>query len=59
MKILEQIALTIFSVLILVLSLTLCLILFNWIDTSNVYLWILLTLVSGIAAFCFKKKATM
>lgn len=38
MKILEQIALTIFSVLILALSLTLCLILFNWVDTSNVYL---------------------
>lgn len=38
MKILEQIALTVFSVLILALSLTLCLILFNWVDTSNVYL---------------------
>lgn len=38
MKIIEQIALTIFSVIILALSLTLCLILFNWIDVSNLYL---------------------
>lgn len=38
MKIIEQISLTIFSVLILVLSLVLCLILFNWIEISNVYL---------------------
>ena len=38
MKILEQIALTIFSVIILALSLTMCLILFNWVDISNIYL---------------------
>lgn len=37
MKILEQIALTVFSVIILILSLTLCLILFNWIEVSNIY----------------------
>ena len=38
MKIIEKISLTIFSVLILVLSLVLSLILFNWVDTTNVYL---------------------
>jgi len=36
MKIIEKITLTIFSVLILVLSLTLCLILFNWLDISSI-----------------------
>lgn len=36
MKIIEKISLTIFSVLILVLSLVLCLILFNWIDMGNI-----------------------
>ena len=38
MKIIEKISLTIFSVLVLVLSLILSLILFNWVDASNVYL---------------------
>ena len=38
MKVIEEISLTIFSVLILVLSLVLSLILFNWLETSNVYL---------------------
>lgn len=37
MKILEQIALTVFSVIILILCLALCLILFNWIEISNIY----------------------
>ena len=35
MKIIEKISLTIFSVFILVLSLILCLILFNWMDINN------------------------
>ena len=38
MKIIEQVALTIFSVLILIICLTLCLILFNWIEIGNVYM---------------------
>lgn len=38
MKVIEEISLTIFSVLILVLSLVLSLILFNWLEASNVYL---------------------
>lgn len=37
MKILEQISLTVFSVIILILCLALCLILFNWIEISNIY----------------------
>lgn len=37
MKILEQITLTVFSVIILILCLALCLILFNWIEVSNIY----------------------
>lgn len=37
MKVLEQIALTVFSVIILILCLALCLILFNWIEVSNIY----------------------
>lgn len=37
MKILEQIAFTVFSVIILILCLALCLILFNWIEISNIY----------------------
>lgn len=37
MKVLEQITLTVFSIIILILCLTLCLILFNWIDVSNIY----------------------
>ena len=38
MKVLENIALTIFSVVILIFSLLFCLILFNWIEESYVYL---------------------
>ena len=38
MKVIERISLTIFSVLILVLSLVFSLILFNWLEISNVYL---------------------
>lgn len=38
MKWLEKTTLTIFSVLILVFSLVLCLILFGWIEASNVYM---------------------
>ena len=38
MKWLEKLALTVFSVLILVFSLVLCLILFGWIEASNVYM---------------------
>lgn len=38
MKILEQIALTIFSVIILILCLALCLVLFNWIEISDIYM---------------------
>ena len=37
MKVLEQITLTVFSIIILILCLALCLILFNWIDVSNIY----------------------
>lgn len=37
MKILEQITLTVFSTIILILCLALCLILFNWIEVSNIY----------------------
>lgn len=37
MKVLEQITLTVFSVIILILCLALCLILFNWIEVSNIY----------------------
>ena len=38
MKVIENISLTIFSVVILIFSLIFCLILFNWIDASYVYL---------------------
>ena len=38
MKILEQIALTIFSLLILIICLALCLVLFGWLETSNIYI---------------------
>jgi len=38
MKVIEQISLTMFSILILVLSLVLSLILFNWLEISNIYL---------------------
>ena len=38
MKIIEQISLTIFSVIILVLSLILSLILFNWLEVSDIFL---------------------
>ena len=38
MKIIEKMSLIIFSVLILVLSLVLSLILFNWVEASNIYL---------------------
>lgn len=38
MKIIEKISLTIFSILILILSLIICLILFNWLEISNVYM---------------------
>ena len=38
MKVLEQIALTIFSLLILIICLALCLVLFGWLDTSNIYM---------------------
>lgn len=38
MKVLEQIALTIFSLLILIICLALCLVLFDWLDTSNIYM---------------------
>lgn len=38
MKILEQIALTIFSVIILILCLALCLVLFNWIEIADIYM---------------------
>jgi len=37
MKVIEKISLTIFSIVILILSLILSLILFNWLDTSNIY----------------------
>ena len=37
MKIIEKMSLTIFSVIVLILSLLLSLILFNWIETENVY----------------------
>ncbi len=37
MKVVEKISLTIFSGLILLLSLSLCLVLFNWIETSYFY----------------------
>ena len=40
MKVLERIALTIFSIIILILSLILCLILFNWVEVSNIN-WII------------------
>ena len=36
MKVLERISLTIFSIIILILSLVLCLILFNWVEVSNI-----------------------
>lgn len=38
MKILEQIALTIFSLLILIICLALCLVLFGWLEASNIYI---------------------
>ena len=38
MKIIEQISLTIFSIIILILSLVLSLILFNWLEITNVYM---------------------
>lgn len=37
MKLLEKITLTIFSILMLVYSMLLCLILFGWIEVSNIY----------------------
>ena len=37
MKFLEKVSLTIFSIIVLILSLVLSLILFNWLETSNVY----------------------
>ena len=37
MKVVEKFSLTIFSILILVLSLVVCFVLFNWIEVSNVY----------------------
>ena len=37
MKLIERISLTIFSVIILALCLILCLILFNWLEVSNLY----------------------
>lgn len=37
MKFLEKVSLTIFSIIILVLSLLLCLMLFNWLEISNAY----------------------
>lgn len=37
MKFLEKLSLTIFSIIVLILSLVLSLILFNWLETSNVY----------------------
>lgn len=36
MKVLERISLTIFSIIILILSLVFCLILFNWVEVSNI-----------------------
>lgn len=36
MKVLEKFALTVFSVIILVISLALCLVLFNWIEVSDI-----------------------
>lgn len=38
MKVIEKLALTIFSVFMLVFSLVLCLILFNWVEVSNIYM---------------------
>ena len=38
MKIIEQISLTLFSVIILILSLILSLIMFNWLEVSNIYM---------------------
>ena len=40
MKVLERISLTIFSIIILILSLIFCLILFNWVEVSNIN-WII------------------
>ena len=40
MKVIEQISLTIFAVIILILSLVLSLILFNWLEISDVYMFI-------------------
>ena len=37
MKTIEKISLTIFSVVILILSLVLCLILFNWLSINDAY----------------------
>lgn len=37
MKFIEKVSLTIFSTIILVLSVLLCLIIFNWLDSSNIY----------------------
>ena len=37
MKFLERTSLTIFSIIILILSLILCLVLFNWLEISNIY----------------------
>ena len=38
MKVIEKISLTIFAVIILILSLVLSLILFNWLGVSDVYI---------------------
>lgn len=40
MKIIERMSLTIFSTIVLILSLLFCLILFNWLDVNDVY-WVL------------------
>lgn len=38
MKVIEKISLTVFSIIVLILSLLFCLVLFNWIEIDNIYL---------------------
>ena len=40
MKVLEQISLTILSVIILIMCVALCLILFNWLEVTDIYMFI-------------------
>jgi len=50
MKFIEKISLTIFSIIILILSVLLSVMLFNWLDATTVYYWIQYLISTPVAA---------